>query len=155
MSSHNSKFSIWSGYQITIEDFIEFVSNFTDIPQPDAICQKHRHILTYNRWKRRLPANMKRHVPSMRFQFASPEDGSFDKVTHIFFRLRCVDYKGPRQLEDSHPDSKVIKEETPKDRAKLDSFVKGVEAFGGKLDTSKLLFTYMKDLHPSVEWRNF
>jgi len=140
---------------MTVQDFIEFVSNFTDIPKPDMSGQTYRHVLTYGRWKKRLPANVRRYLPPMRFQYASPEDGSFDKVTHIFFPIRCVDYKGPRQLEDSHPDSKVIKEETPKDRAKLEGFLRGVEAFGGKLDTSKLLFTYMKDLHPSVEWRNF
>ena len=47
-----------------------------------------------------------------------------------------------------------ISEETPADRAKLDSLIRFLKDRGGVLERDMVTFSYMKELHPSVDWRN-
>ena len=84
------------------------------------------------------------------------EQGSLEKkfITHVFFPFRFVDYKAGSQLTEGHPDNTPISEETPADQAKLDSLIQFLKERGGVLGRDMVTFTYMKELHPSVDWRN-
>ena len=84
------------------------------------------------------------------------EERTFENefITHIFFPFRFVDYKADSQLTEGHPDNMPISEETPADRSKLDSLIRFLKERGGTLERDMVTFTYMKELHPSVDWRN-
>ena len=84
------------------------------------------------------------------------EERTFENefITHIFFPFRFVDYKADSQLTEGHPDNTPISEETPADIAKLDSLIRFLKERGGVLERDMVTFTYMKELHPSVDWRN-
>jgi hypothetical protein len=68
--------------------------------------------------------------------------------------LRFVAYKADSQLTEGHPDNTPISEETTADQAKLDSLIQLLKERGGALERDMVTFTYMKELHPSVDWRN-
>ena len=93
--------------------------------------------------------------PIARFSLPK-EERTFENeyTTHIFFPFRFVDYKRRSQLTDGHPDNIPLSEETPADRAKLDSLILFLKDRGGVLDRDMVTFTYMKEMHPSVDWRN-
>ena len=84
------------------------------------------------------------------------EERTFENgfITHIFFPFRFVDYKADSQLTDGHSDNMPIREETPADQAKLDSLIRFLKERRGVLERDMVTFTYMKELHPSVDWRN-
>jgi hypothetical protein len=42
----------------------------------------------------------------------------------------------------------------PADQAKLDNLIRVLKDLGGTLERDMVSFTYMKELHPSVDWRN-
>ena len=90
-------------------------------------------------------------------RFSLPkEERTFENeyTTHIFFPFRFVDYKRRSQLTEGHPDNIPLNEETPADRAKLDSLILFLRDRGGVLERDMVTFTYMKEMHPSVDWRN-
>ena len=53
---------------------------------------------------------------------------------HVFFPFRFVDYKAGSQLTEGHPDNMPISEETPADRAKLDSLIRFLKERDGVLE---------------------
>jgi hypothetical protein len=79
-------------------------------------------------------------------------DASQDIV--VKFVSMTVGYKADSQLTEGHPDNVLISEETPADQAKLDSLIRFLKEHGSVLDRDPIIFTYMKELHPSVDWRN-
>ena len=88
----------------------------------------------------------------------SPGDSSTrpqkEFITHVFFPFRFVEYKGDSQFTEGHPDNTPISKETPADEARLDSLIQFLKERGGVLERDMVTFTYMKELHPSVDWRN-
>ena len=84
------------------------------------------------------------------------EERTFENeyITHIFFPFRFVDFKADSQLIEGHPDNMSINEESPADRAKFDSLIRFLKERGGVLVPDMVTFTFTKQLHPSVEWRN-
>ena len=86
----------------------------------------------------------------------SSEDRSLEKefITHVFFPFRFVEYKAVSQLTEGHPDNMPIGEETPVDQAKFDSLIRFLKECDCVLERDMVTFTYMKELHPSVDWRS-
>lgn len=114
------------------------------------------YVLVYNSWKSHLPPKQQRYVPRVRFRYSS-EDRSLEKefITHVFFPFRFVEYKADSQLIEGHPDNMPISEEAPADKSKLDSMIRFLKERGGVMERDMVTFSYMKELHPSVDWRNF
>ena len=85
----------------------------------------------------------------------SSEDRSLEKefITHVFFPFRFVEYKAVSQLTEGHPDNMPIGEETPVDQAKVDSLIRFLKERDCVLERDMVTFTYIKELHPSVNWR--
>lgn len=80
---------------------------------------------------------------------------SEDKFSHVFFPAHYTNYKGPKQVKDeSHPDYKAIREENERDKRALQRFLDFANSVGAKLDASQLEWSYLKELHPTREWRN-
>ncbi|PFH47293.1 hypothetical protein AMATHDRAFT_50405 [Amanita thiersii Skay4041] len=148
----SSKLAIYSGYELSIPNFKQFilslqtplVSVIRNDPDSDLWDYMTRGDITLLR----------------RFCFVSEEaemafDGDLEeKLKHLFPPIRFVPYKGENQLEESHPDSKIIREETEKDKAALAQFIQYVRSIGGQLNASMVNFGYMKDIHPSLDTKN-
>ncbi|KDQ28633.1 hypothetical protein PLEOSDRAFT_1102673 [Pleurotus ostreatus PC15] len=162
MPPRNSKFAIFSGYEMSRQDFKEFVLSLpsareaVDWDEPNGL---EPYLFGYNAFRRRLPLGMKGSAPKLRLRYVSKEAARLvdtdiePTISRLFFPIRFVRYKGREQLRDPHPDSKLIKDETLDDKAKLNSFVQFIESCGGNLDPSKVSFAYMKELHPAHDWR--
>ena len=63
-------------------------------------------------------------------------------------------YKDDSQLTEEDPDNMPISEETLADRARLDSLIWFLKERSGVLERDMVTFSYMKELHPSVDWKN-
>lgn len=62
------KYAWWSGYQMTLEDFIAFVGSIPglDVDPDRGKDEFHSHYFAFCRWKRHLPARVKRYAPPVR-----------------------------------------------------------------------------------------
>ena len=174
-------FAVYSGYQMDRETFKMFVSGLPGAEELFFSPKKYRtfvhYALAFNSWKNHLPPKQKRYVPKFRRTLIFPlksmlnlfiyifpiarssfpkEERTFENkpITHIFFPFRFVNYKADSQLTEGHLDNMPITEETPADRAKLDSLIRFLKDRGGVLERDMVTFSYMKELHPSVDWRN-
>lgn len=169
------EFAIYSGYQMDRQTFRTFASGLPGADDLFYLPKKRRNFLNYvfvfNTWKNRLPPKQQRYVPKFRCMLICTlntingliylpvryRDSSGDEkeyITHVFFPFRFVEYKADSQLTEGHPDNIPISEETPADQAKLDSLIRFLKERGGTLERDMVTFTYMKELHPSVDWRN-
>ncbi|KAI0688010.1 hypothetical protein BC835DRAFT_1419502 [Cytidiella melzeri] len=157
----NTRYAYWVGYQLSLDDFKNLV---VSIPQTKARLAANKEIIyndyfcAYLKWRRSLPKEQRKNVLRVLYRFKpdAPSDGKTEQTaTHIVFCIRFVDYTGTKQVEDpKNPDYTVIRSERKEDKQKLDSFVELVKQCGGKPDVKKFGFTYMKELHPTTDWRN-
>ncbi|KAI0697808.1 hypothetical protein BC835DRAFT_1413490 [Cytidiella melzeri] len=148
MVLHSSKvrYAYWVGYQLSLEDFMHLVAGLAEMDDDET---DEDYFSAYLRWRRNLPKKQQKH--SLR----ALREIDDETATHVVFFTRFVDYKGRKQVEDpAHPDYSVIHEERPQDREKLERFVELVKQCGAEPDISKFEFTYLKELHPTTEWRN-
>lgn len=88
-------------------------------------------------------------IPLVRYK----SDDRNAEPNRFFFPVRYVDFRDPHQLEVLHPDFARITTETESDKALLTSLVQLIGSKGGVLDTRKLAFMYMKDVHPNYDHR--
>jgi len=146
---------VWSGYQVDQQAFRDLVAALygrQSSPQDNIADVVGR----YTRWKNQLPPKQRSKAPRVRFRASEEEE---DDISHIFFPIRWIPYKSPRQFDDpTHPDYAAAHESTEKDKAKLERWLSVVDAkVEGKdpIRRDMFEFTTMKDLHPSDEWRAF
>ncbi|PFH46120.1 hypothetical protein AMATHDRAFT_70608 [Amanita thiersii Skay4041] len=110
------------------------------------------YIIVYDCWRRRLPRAAQRNAPKLKFCYISEEPGrNLERsLKHFFFPIRFITYQGEEQFNKSHPENKIISEETEQDRAALTRFIQYLKSVGTTLDTRMIKFGYMKDKHPSI-----
>ena len=62
------KYAWWSGYQMTLEDFIAFVGSIPGLDVDHDLGRDEflSHFFAFCRWKRRLPAKEKKYAPPIR-----------------------------------------------------------------------------------------
>ncbi|KAF8647478.1 hypothetical protein AX16_006683 [Volvariella volvacea WC 439] len=127
------KSAIFTGYQIPVKGYKELVhsipvaKDWLDVNAPDNFSL---NFAAYGYWKRRLSPEQQRIVPRIKYRYVSEEASKSriepieERISHILFIVRWVDYKGKEQLEDeAHPDWKKIHEETELNKARLLNFL--------------------------------
>ena len=122
------KFAVYSGYHMNRETFTTFTSG---LPGADDLFYHSKKRRNFDHW-------------SLEKEF----------ITYVFLPFRSVEYKADSQLTEGHQDNMPISEETPADQAKLDSLIQFLKERGSVLERDIVTLTYMKELHPSVDWRN-
>ncbi|KAJ3930996.1 MAG: hypothetical protein NXY57DRAFT_975864 [Lentinula lateritia] len=151
---------VWSGYRLDTRSFKKFVMVLTgrgDGPSPDNDQFSVKWASQYTAWRFKLPPRDRVITPKIRFLYLNPD--SPDDITHLFFPIRWLPYKSPRQLDDpTHPDYATTHGPNEKDKAKLDRWLTYIhESNGGKycFSADMFEFTAIMDLHPAYEWRIF
>ncbi|KAJ3889939.1 hypothetical protein GG344DRAFT_66668 [Lentinula edodes] len=149
---------VWSGYRLDTRSFKKFVMVLTgrgDGPSPDNDQFSVKWASQYTAWRFKLPPRDRVITPKIRFLYLNPD--SPDDITHLFFPIRWLPYKSPRQLDDpTHPDYATTHGPNEKDKAKLDRWLTYIhDSNGGKYRFSADMFefTAIMDLHPAYEWR--
>ncbi|KAJ4480985.1 hypothetical protein J3R30DRAFT_3700468 [Lentinula aciculospora] len=152
---------IWSGYQIDVPSFKNFMMKLRgqgDFPPPDDKRSVIKWSSDYIRWRRNLPPRTGAKVPRIRYIPSSPQHAHGEDITHIFFPIRWIPYKSEHQLNDpSHPDYAKSHEPTETDKAKLDRWLNYInENNGGEYRVNSNMFEFgtILDLHPVHEWRS-
>ncbi|EPQ52049.1 hypothetical protein GLOTRDRAFT_122780 [Gloeophyllum trabeum ATCC 11539] len=153
-----SKSGVFSGYLIDPDKFKEFVSSLpVEKVWEDEECFGDPYealIIGYCNWRLqvgRVNPQKKKYLPRIRVRHALPGEPSVtqDRITHMFFATRCVPYKRSSQMDESHPDSQRLREETERDRALFNVFKQTVESEGGKIDRDMVTFGIIRDWHPA------
>ncbi|TFK47612.1 hypothetical protein OE88DRAFT_1665850 [Heliocybe sulcata] len=157
-----SKSAVFSGYLMAPDKFKEFACSLPTprpweregytrdpfVPQIQAYCY----------WRRRLDPKKRKYFPMIRARYAADDNEpsvTEDRITHMFFATRFVPYKGPSQMNESHPNSKRLRTETEKDRALLNLFKQVVESDGAKFDQDMVTFGTIRDWHPAHDPYSF
>ncbi|PFH49093.1 hypothetical protein AMATHDRAFT_148461, partial [Amanita thiersii Skay4041] len=70
------------------------------------------------------------------------------RLTRLFFPIRSVTYEAETQLEESHPCSRIIREETVRDREKFTGFM----SLGGNLDASMHVQIWIREGRSYISW---
>ncbi|KAJ3847509.1 hypothetical protein EV368DRAFT_69046 [Lentinula lateritia] len=126
---------VWSGYQLDIDSFKKFIMVLTgegDRPPPDDDESSLDWAYEYTAWRFELSPRDRAKTPKIRYLELNPD--APDDITHLFFPVRWIPYKSPRQLDDpTHPDYATTHEPNEKDKAKLDRWLTYIhETNGGK-----------------------
>ncbi|KAF6743702.1 hypothetical protein DFP72DRAFT_932192 [Ephemerocybe angulata] len=153
-----SKYMWYSGWELSPGDFKQFIRS---IPEMGLSGPKYsdlgmiQYISAYDSWRSHtLWRNSPFTPPVLRTRNAVLEDHD-SEIIGIFFPIRGIEYQGPEQVEEGHPDSAKIKDVREQDVAKLDVFHSFVKECGGVFDPTLATFAFKKCLHPKFDKWSF
>ena len=70
------------------------------------------------------------------------------RLSHILFPLRHVAYTDRAQTSPTHPDYQSLAEPTEPERIFVQNLERIIRGYGGRLDPSKLEWSFMENTHP-------
>ncbi|KAF6753572.1 hypothetical protein DFP72DRAFT_900894 [Ephemerocybe angulata] len=149
-----SKYMWYSGWELSPGDFKQFIRSVPEVgmsgPKFSDLAMI-QYISAYDCWRSRaLCRNSPFTPPVLRTRNAVLEDND-SEIIGMFFPIRGIEYQGPEQVEEGHPDSAKIKDLREQDVAKMDVFHSFVKECGGEFDPTLATFTFKKCLHPKFD----
>ncbi|KAE9408828.1 hypothetical protein BT96DRAFT_913554 [Gymnopus androsaceus JB14] len=126
---------LFSGYSLSRADFYRFARSF--IPRFQPRIEPMLLVSYYDSWRRsHIPEGFsKKHTPHLMCVYNSEADKDKMKYSRVFFPTRAISYEDENQCSQTE-----FCTANEADEARLNEFIKVVEASGGHLDIRKLSF---------------